>query len=88
MEAQGVLVPNNTGSSSSNYTLSPFLHGPRSCMGTSFAKGKFVGLLATRVGCFEFELVGKALINEAKLKFNGSVTIKPCDCQGRAGVLQ
>ncbi|KAK4565841.1 hypothetical protein LTR86_003690 [Recurvomyces mirabilis] len=44
------------GGASSNYSYMTFLHGPRSCIGQSFAKGEFASLLAVLVGCFEMEL--------------------------------
>ncbi|KAM3427171.1 hypothetical protein NHJ13734_009089 [Beauveria thailandica] len=47
----------------------PFLHGPRSCIGMSFAKGEFACLLAAWVGHFEFELRDKAMLDEANIKF-------------------
>ncbi|KAK5116147.1 hypothetical protein LTR62_008473 [Meristemomyces frigidus] len=46
----------NNGGASSNYSYMTFLHGPRSCIGQSFAKGEFASLLAVLVGCFEMDL--------------------------------
>ncbi|KAJ6785609.1 hypothetical protein PWT90_00481 [Aphanocladium album] len=68
---------NNTGGASSNYAMSTFLHGPRSCIGAAFAKGEFACLLAAWVGRFEFELVDKSLMDPEKLKIKSGVTIKP-----------
>lgn len=75
----GVATLNPTGGASSNYALATFLHGPRSCIGAAFAKGEFACLLAAWVGRFEFELVDKELMDPAKLKVKGGVTIKPLD---------
>ncbi|EEP76268.1 predicted protein [Uncinocarpus reesii 1704] len=46
----------NTGGASSNYGHLTFLEGPRSCIGSGFAKGEMACLLAALVGRFEFEL--------------------------------
>ena len=43
----------NTGGAKSNYAFMTFLHGPRSCIGQSFAKGEFACLVAAWVGAFE-----------------------------------
>lgn len=73
----GTVTLNNTGGASSNYAMSTFLHGPRSCIGAAFARGEFACLLAAWVGRFEFEFVDKELMDPAKLKIKGGVTIKP-----------
>lgn len=78
-ESDGVEVPNNTGGASSNYAFFTFLHGPRSCIGSSFARGEFASLLAGWVGQFEFTLVDQELMDETKLKVKSGVTIKPED---------
>ncbi|OAA72924.1 cytochrome P450 78A3 [Akanthomyces lecanii RCEF 1005] len=75
----GAATLNNTGGASSNYALATFLHGPRSCIGTAFAKGEFACLLAAWIGRFEFELVDKTLMDPDKLKVKSGVTIKPMD---------
>ncbi|OAA73378.1 cytochrome P450 78A3 [Cordyceps fumosorosea ARSEF 2679] len=64
------------GGASSNYAFMSFLHGPRSCIGMSFAKGEFACLLAAWVGRFEFELRDKAMLDEANIKFEQLVTSK------------
>ncbi|KAL5386229.1 hypothetical protein DPSP01_004311 [Paraphaeosphaeria sporulosa] len=46
----------NTGGAESNYAVTTFLHGPRSCIGKDFAKAEFACLLAALVGRFEMEL--------------------------------
>jgi cytochrome P450 len=63
----------NSGGASSNYALLTFLHGPRSCIGQSFAKAEFAVLLASWVGRFEMEFVDP----EYKLDVGGGVTSKP-----------
>ncbi|PGG99561.1 hypothetical protein AJ80_09328 [Polytolypa hystricis UAMH7299] len=46
-----------SGGAESNYAFLTFLHGPRSCIGASFAKSELLCLVATLVGRFEMELV-------------------------------
>ena len=43
----------NTGGVDTNYAFLTFLHGPRSCIGQSFAKGEFACLLAAWAGALE-----------------------------------
>ena len=43
----------NTGGAQSNYAFMTFLHGPRSCIGQTFARGEFACLVAAWVGVFE-----------------------------------
>ncbi|GAB1203073.1 hypothetical protein APSETT445_001699 [Aspergillus pseudonomiae] len=45
----------NNGGASSNFANMTFLHGPRSCIGASFAKAEFACLLASIVGRFNFK---------------------------------
>lgn len=78
-EADGAEMPNNTGGASGNNAFMTFLHGPRSCIGASFARAEFACLLAGWIGRFEFELVDKELMDEGKLKVSSGVTIKPAD---------
>lgn len=63
----------NTGGAESNYAMLTFLHGPRSCIGQSFAKAEFACLLAAFVGKFEFEMRDP---NE-KVEIKGGVTARP-----------
>lgn len=63
----------NTGGAESNYAMMTFLHGPRSCIGQSFAKAEFACLLAAFVGTFEFEMSDPDEVIEIK----GGVTAKP-----------
>ncbi|GFF60042.1 LOW QUALITY PROTEIN: hypothetical protein IFM46972_11530 [Aspergillus udagawae] len=45
----------NNGGTSSNFANMTFLHGPRSCIGASFAKAEFACLLASIVGRLKFK---------------------------------
>jgi cytochrome P450 len=63
----------NTGGAESNYAMLTFLHGPRSCIGQSFAKAEFACLLAAFVGKFEFEMRDPNEVIEIK----GGVTARP-----------
>ncbi|KAK3301159.1 cytochrome P450 [Chaetomium fimeti] len=66
-----------SGGATSNYAYMTFLHGPRSCIGMSFAKGEFACLLATWVGRFEMELHNKEEADESKIEIKGAVTARP-----------
>ena len=46
----------NRGDADSNHSFLTFLHGPRSCIGQSFAKSEFVCLVAVLAGRFQMEL--------------------------------
>lgn len=63
----------NTGGADSNYAVTTFLHGPRSCIGKDFAKAEFACLLAALVGRFEMELADP----EMKLEIAGGITSSP-----------
>jgi cytochrome P450 len=63
----------NSGGASSNYSSMTFLHGPRSCIGQTFAKLEFKCLLAAFVGRIRFEMADK---NE-KVFPAGVITTKP-----------
>lgn len=67
----------NSGGASSNFAYLTFLHGPRSCIGQSFAKAEFACLLACWVGRFEFALKNEADRDEKKISVKGGVTAKP-----------
>ncbi|KAI0125917.1 cytochrome P450 [Xylariales sp. AK1849] len=66
-----------SGGASSNYAFMTFLHGPRSCIGQSFAKAEFACLLASWIGRFEFELYNKEENDEKKVLIKGGVTARP-----------
>ncbi|KAG5975612.1 hypothetical protein E4U55_007617 [Claviceps digitariae] len=55
-----------------NYAFMTFLHGPRSCIGSAFAKAELACLVAAWVGSFSFELV-----DECNVKVTSSVVAKP-----------
>lgn len=63
----------NNGGAISNYSFLTFLHGPRSCIGRSFAKAEFACLLAALVGRFEIELEDP----DEKIEIQGGITSKP-----------
>ncbi len=65
----------NSGGADSNYSFMTFLHGPRSCIGQSFAKAEFACLLAAVIGRFEVEMADK----EAVVVIRGGVSAKPKD---------
>ncbi|KAK2590085.1 hypothetical protein QQS21_012238 [Conoideocrella luteorostrata] len=65
------------GGANSNYAFLTFLHGPRSCIGASFARSEFACLLAAWVGRFEFELRDKESLDMKKLAIRYSVTARP-----------
>lgn len=56
-----------------NYNFLTFLHGPRSCIGQTFAMGEFACLLAAWVNAFETELQDPNFIPIIK----GGITAKP-----------
>lgn len=64
------------GGSSSNYAFLSFLHGPRSCIGQSFARAEFACLMAAWVGRFDFELRHKEQMDEANVAMEQFVTVK------------
>jgi cytochrome P450 len=66
-----------SGGAASNYAFMTFLHGPRSCIGQSFAKAEFACLLATWVGRFQMELNNMEEMDESKVEVRGGVTAKP-----------
>ncbi|KAH7397318.1 cytochrome P450 [Pyrenochaeta sp. MPI-SDFR-AT-0127] len=63
----------NTGGAESNYAITTFLHGPRSCIGKDFAKAEFACLVASLVGRFEFEFEEKGY----ELEIQGGITARP-----------
>jgi cytochrome P450 len=67
----------SSGGASSVYAFLTFLHGPRSCIGASFAKSEFACLLAAWVGRFEFDLVNSESKDKSKLAIRHGVTARP-----------
>ncbi|KAF3764976.1 cytochrome P450 [Cryphonectria parasitica EP155] len=65
------------GGATSNYAFMTFLHGPRSCIGSSFARAEFACLLAALVGKMEFELRYPEDGDEDKLEIKSGVTSRP-----------
>ncbi|CAJ2513878.1 Uu.00g019970.m01.CDS01 [Anthostomella pinea] len=66
-----------SGGAASNYSFMTFLHGPRSCIGQSFAKAEFACLLASWVGRFEFSLANEEEMDEKKIEIKGGITARP-----------
>lgn len=66
-----------SGGASSNYAQMTFLHGPRSCIGSGFAKAEFAVLLAAWIGRFQFKLRYEEEHDEAKIIIKGGITAKP-----------
>jgi cytochrome P450 len=66
-----------SGGASSNYAFLTFLHGPRSCIGSSFAKAEFACLLAAWIGRFEFTLANPEEMDEKKVEIRGGITARP-----------
>ncbi|TVY37039.1 Cytochrome P450 monooxygenase [Lachnellula subtilissima] len=67
------------GGAPSAYSLLTFLHGPRSCIGQSFAKAEFACLLAAWIGRFEFTLWDENERDEKNIKIKGGVTARPAN---------
>lgn len=65
------------GSGRSNYALLTFLHGPRACIGQSFARAELAILLAALVGRFEFNLQDERLRDERNIELRAGATIRP-----------
>jgi cytochrome P450 len=63
----------NTGGAESNYAVTTFLHGPRSCIGKDFARAEFACLVASLVGRFDMELEDKEWV----LQIQGGITARP-----------
>ncbi|KAI0596290.1 cytochrome P450 [Biscogniauxia sp. FL1348] len=68
-----------SGGATSNYAFMTFLHGPRSCIGSSFARAEFACLLAGWVGRFEFALQNPEEMDEKKISIKGGITARPAN---------
>lgn len=73
----------NTGGIESNYAFLTFLHGPRSCIGQSFAKGEFACLLAAWAGTLETRFANADYVMTVR---NG-LTPRPKDLEVKVQVL-
>lgn len=67
--------PNKNGGARSNYAQLTFLHGPRSCIGQSFAMAELRCLVATFVSAFEMEPKCEGMVAIPA----GVITSKPRD---------
>lgn len=66
--------PNNaSGGATSHYGFLTFLHGPRSCIGQTFARGEIACMLAAWVISFDTELDRP----EVKIQATGGITMRP-----------
>ncbi|KAF2825283.1 cytochrome P450 [Ophiobolus disseminans] len=63
----------NTGGAESNFAITTFLHGPRSCIGKDFAKAEFACLVAALFGKFEVALEDENWV----LEIQGGITARP-----------
>ena len=61
------------GGAESAYAFMTFIHGPRSCIGQSFARAEFACLVAALVGTFSFELADE----DKEMKIKGGITARP-----------
>ena len=73
----------NSGGAQSNYAYMTFLHGPRSCVGQSFAKGEFACLLAAWVGVFGTTFAEA----DFKVEVRNGITPRPRDLRVNLEVL-
>lgn len=78
-KGEDVLMDRKAGSggASTNYGFATFSHGPRSCIGQSFARAEFACLLAGWVGRFEFALKDDELMDESKVKISVGLVARP-----------
>lgn len=66
-----------SGGAESNYAFLTFIHGPRHCIGASFAKAELACLLAAWIGHFEFRLQDEALLQPKNMLVHVGVVMKP-----------
>lgn len=72
-------APKRNAGNRSNYATLTFLHGPRSCIGQSFARSEMAILLAMLIGRFELALADETLRDETKVKVRRGATNRPAD---------
>ncbi|KAI1263875.1 cytochrome P450 [Xylariaceae sp. FL1019] len=63
----------------SNYANLTFLHGPRSCIGQSFARAEMAILLAQLVGRFRFQLADPSQAEWESIKLRRGSTLRPAN---------
>ena len=63
----------NDGGAASNYSFMTFIHGPRSCIASNFARTEILYVLAALIGRFQFELAKP----DAPLEYRSGITVKP-----------
>ena len=74
----------NTGGAENNYAYLTFSHGPRSCIGQSFAKGEFSCLLAAWAWTFETRFADE----KYEMEIKSGLTAKPRDLNVNLKVIQ
>ena len=74
----------NTGGVETNYAFLTFLHGPRSCIGQSFAKGEFACLLAAWASALETRFADPDYV----IKVKNGLTPRPQDLAVKVRVLE
>lgn len=76
MTAEG--KPDATGGVSSKYGFLSFMHGPRNCIGSGFARAEMACVVAAWVGRFEFALKDERELDEKNVVVSGgSFSAKP-----------
>ena len=73
----------NSGGMESNYAFLTFLHGPRSCIGQSFAKGEFACLLAAWAGTLDTRFAKADYV----MRVRNGLTPRPQDLEVKVEVL-
>lgn len=68
-----------SGGASSNFALLSFLHGPRACIGTRFARAELACLLASWVGSMEFSLRYPEEVDPTKFDLKSVSTTRPAN---------
>ena len=73
----------NSGGIESNYAFLTFLHGPRGCIGQSFAKGEFACLLAAWAGTLETRFASADYV----MHVGNGLTTRPKDLEVKVHVV-
>lgn len=75
---------NNHGGASSNFAFLTFLHGPRACIGQTFARAEFTCLLAAWVGSFVTTMAerGSKLMDDGDLQIKAGIHVISDDVTG------
>lgn len=69
---------NPNGAACHKYAFMTFIHGPRNCIGQTFARNEMLAILACWIGTFDFVLTDRSLLDENKIAISGGgLTSKP-----------